>query len=300
MNRILFITAFPPSEIAAAEKNTKLMLRDLGKSYQVDLIYFKDDSVAGYEPEDESVHVIKIIRNSKRYRLQNVIRHPFFHPIFTVRFNGKLLRFIQNRVNENNYSAIIFDHSQTLMYARKIKFDGPKVLLSHDVEAQRFQRTSNKLYAAWCEKSEGYVLSAMNSYVFAFCQKDVDIIKDYYGIDANVCLDYIDERIIKYHPERQNNRFVLFGNWKRADNYEGALWLLNGLSDYIKYPITVDVIGKHFPEEKIIRSEKVKINILGFVDNPYPIIAESKAMLCPLFSGAGIKVKVIEDALVEA
>lgn len=295
MNKILFITAFPPSELAAAEKNTKLMLSDLGKSYQVDLIYFKDDSVAGYEPDDESVNVKKIVRNSMSYRLQNVISHPFYHPIFTVRYNGKLLRFIQKQVNENNYSAIIFDHSQTLMYARKIIFDGPKVLLSHDVEAQRFQRTSNKLYAAWCKKTEGYVLSSMNSNVFAFCQKDVDIIKEYYGIDANVCLDYIDERIVQYHPRRQNNKFVLFGNWKRADNYEGALWLLNGLPDYIENPITVDIIGKHFPEEKITRNGKVIINVLGFVDNPYPIIAESKAMLCPLFSGAGIKVKVIES-----
>lgn len=295
MNKILFITAFPPSEIAAAEKNTKIMLKDLGKHYQVDLIYFKDDSVAEYKPESASVHVKKVVRNSKRYRLQNVIMHPLHHPIFTVRFNGKLLHFIQKQVNENNYTAIIFDHSQTLMYARKIIFDGPKVLLSHDVEAQRFQRTSNKLYAAWCKKSEGYVLSAMNSNVFAFCQKDVDIIKEYYGIDANVCLDYIDERIVQHHPKQPNNRFVLFGNWKRADNYEGALWLLNGLSDCIEKPIAIDVIGKHFPVEKIQRSEKVIINVLGFVDNPYPIIAESKAMLCPLFSGAGIKVKVIES-----
>lgn len=295
MNKILFITAFPPSEIAAAEKNTKLMLRDLGKNFQVDLIYFKDDSVAGYEPEDDSVHVKKVVRNSKRYRLQNVISHPFYHPIFTVRFNGKVLGIIQKLIRENNYSAIIFDHSQTLMYALKIRYDGPKILLSHDVEAQRFQRTSNKLYAVWCKKTEGYVLSSKNSHVFAFCQKDVDIIKEYYGIDAEVCLDYIDERIVQYSVEKQNDRFVLFGNWRRADNYEGALWLLNGLSDHIERPITVDVIGKHFPEEKIKKSEKLIVNILGFVDNPYPLIAKSKAMLCPLFSGAGIKVKVIES-----
>ena len=294
MNKILFITAFPPSEIAAAEKNTKLMLRDLGKNFQVDLIYFKDDSVAGYEPEDDSVHVKKVVRNSKRYRLQNVISHPFYHPIFTVRFNGKVLGIIQKLIRENNYSAIIFDHSQTLMYALKIRYDGPKILLSHDVEAQRFQRTSNKLYAVWCKKTEGYVLSSKNSHVFAFCQKDVDIIKEYYGIDAEVCLDYIDERIVQYPVEKQNDRFVLFGNWRRADNYEGALWLLNGLSDFIERPITVDIIGKHFPEEKIKKSEKLNVNNLGFVDNPYPIIAECKAMLCPLLSGAGIKVKVIE------
>jgi glycosyltransferase involved in cell wall biosynthesis len=295
MKKLLFITAFPPSEIAAAEKNTKLMLADLAKSYIVDLIYFKDKDNQYYIPDDDNIHIAKVIKNSWFFRRINAITHPFYHPIFTVRYNSKVCGIIKNLIQNNSYSAIIFDHSQSLLYARKLKFDGPKILLSHDVEAQRFERSSNKLLTSLCKKTEKYVLNSDNAVVFTFCQKDVDIIKDYYGINANVCLDYIDERIINFHPKKIDNSFVLFGNWRRADNYEGAIWLLNGLARFLKKPITINVIGKHFPIELIQESDSINVNVLGFVDNPYPMIAESKAMLCPLFSGAGIKVKVIES-----
>lgn len=295
MKKILFITAFPPSELAAAEKNTKLMLRDLGKQYEVDLVYFKDDDVAEYTPELPNIHVKELVRNSKYYRLKNVALYPLCHPIFTVRFNWRLRRKLQRVINENNYVAIIFDHSQTFMYAKWLSFVGPKVLLSHDVEAQRFERTSNRFMTWLCRKSERYVFSTKNVHVYTFCQKDVDLIKEYYNIEAHLCLDYIDDRIIDSKPGEIQDRFVLFGNWVRPDNYEGALWLLNGLGEYLKFPIKVCIIGKKFPIEKVIKHEKVDIDYLDFVDNPYPLIAESKAMLCPLFSGAGIKVKVIES-----
>lgn len=154
MNKLLFITAFPPSELAAAEKNTKLMLKDLGRQYEVDLVYFKDAEVGEYEPELLSVKVKKLVHNSMRYRLMNITFCPIFHPIFTVRFNWSLRRNLQRLINENNYVAIIFDHSQTLMYARRLEYNGPKILLSHDVEAQRFERKSNRFMAWLCRKSE--------------------------------------------------------------------------------------------------------------------------------------------------
>lgn len=296
MKKILFITAFPPSEIAAAEKNTKLMLKDIGRGYEVDLVYFKDSSVNEYIPDQPSIHVKRVVHNSMYYRLLNIALYPFFHPIFTVRFNWKLLRYIQRLISKEKYSAIIFDHSQTLMYARKLKYNGPKLLLSHDVEAQRFERSSGRLMSWSCRRSEKYVLSSPNAYVFTFCQKDVDLIKEYYNIKANLCLDYIDERIVNEIPNIISDEYVLFGNWNRADNYEGALWLLNGIDEYLHQPIQINIIGKGFPKEKLQKPFKnLQINVVGFVDNPYKMIAESKAMLCPLLSGAGIKVKVIES-----
>lgn len=293
---VLFITAFPPSENAAAEKNTMLLLQDLSANgYNVDLVYFKDADKKEYKPVREKIRILKVVSNSTLFRVQNALRHPFIHPIFSVRYNNSILRELQNAVDNNDYSAIIFDHSQTLLYARMLHFDGPKILICHDVEAQRFERTSNKWMALFCKQTERKVLLSENANVFAFCQKDVDLIKDYYNIDAHVVLDYIDDRIINYKPQKTNDNFVMFGNWVRQDNYEGAVWLLNGLGDYLNRPITVNIIGKRFPIERVKTNDKINIVTLGFVDNPYPLIAESKAMLCPLFSGAGIKVKVIES-----
>lgn len=295
MRKLLFITAFPPSENAAAEKNTMLMLKDLSHHYVVDLVYFRDADKKEYEPPFDSITVKKVVMNSWKYRRMNALMCPSFHPIFTVRFNGKVKKYLQGLVDISRYSALVFDHSQTFMYAKKLVFDGPKILICHDVEAQRFERASNKMISWWCRVSEQKVLDSDNAKIFAFCQKDVDLIKEYYNIDAHLNLDYIDERIIDYTPKRIYDYFVLFGNWGRADNYEGALWMLNGIGDYLKSPIKIIIIGKSFPMEKVVRHSKVIIENLGFVDNPYPIIAESKAMLCPLLTGAGIKVKVIES-----
>lgn len=296
MKNILFITAFPPSELAAAEKNTKLMLKELGKKFEVDLVYFKDPEVGEYEPELHSIRVKKLIHNSMRYRLLNIVLCPIFHPIFTVRFNWKLLKYLQKLINKENYTAIIFDHSQTMLYARMLKYGGPKLLLAHDVEAQRFERKSNKMMTWFCKISEKYVLSVANGFVFTVSKKDVKLIKEKYNIDAEEFLLYLDDRIIQNGISKIKNSFVLYGNWRRPDNYEGALWLLNGLDKFLKEPTTINIIGIGFPRNKLARNfDNLIINDFGFVDNPYSLIAESKAMLCPLLSGAGIKVKVIES-----
>lgn len=296
MKKVLFLTAYTPSEVAAAEKNTKIMLKDLAKQYLVDLVYFKYNSDQCYLPESDNINVIKVVNNSALKKIGGVALLPFLHPVFSVRYRLSLRRFIQSKINNENYSAIILDHSQMMIYGRKLRFNGPIVMLSHDVMAQRFERVSNKLMVWLCKKSEGYLFNSKNAHISTFCQKDVDLIKKYYNKDAHLCLDYIDERIVDYTPTIINDSYVMFGNWKRADNYEGAIWLLNNLSDIITTPIKINIIGKGFPMEKLsVCQEKIEVCNLGFMDNPYEVIAQSKAMLCPILTGAGIKVKVIES-----
>ena len=62
--KILFLTAFVPNEAAAAEKNTKIMLDDLGRFYLVDLVYFKYDIDESYIPTHKNVRVLRVCKNS--------------------------------------------------------------------------------------------------------------------------------------------------------------------------------------------------------------------------------------------
>ena len=67
--------------------------------------------------------------------------------------------------------------------------------------------------------------------------------------------------------------------------------VINNLSDTFKFKI----IGGGLPEA--IKAEVVKhsnMEYLGFVDDPYPIIANAKAEIAPLHYGAGVKVKCVE------
>ena len=270
------------------------MLEEFRKNFRVDVIYFKDAEDDDYSPTNANVRVIRVVPNSLSYRRKNALRRIYYHPLFTVRFDDNLLKWIQTQINLNNYDIIVFDHSQTFLYARKLLFRGEKILLSHDIEAQRVMRSSNYILYKLCLYTEKYVLNTPKAHLFALCQKDVDLISRLYGLHAEVVNIYIDKRIETITSTKISDVFVLFGNWIRRDNYEGALWLLNGLGHHLSAPIDIYIIGKKFPIEQVIVHNNIKINNLGYVDNPYPIISECKAILCPLFSGAGIKVKVIE------
>ncbi len=294
--KILFLTAFTPNDAGAAEKNTKLMLQDLSKDFDVDLIYFKYKNEQKYIPPNTKIRVLYEYKNSFLVKVINILLCPFFYPTFTVRFNIFILRCLRKLVNEIEYDSIIFDHSQMFLYAKTLNVDCPKVMLAHDIITQRVGRTSNRLVTKFCKKTEEYCLKVKKSYIFSFSQKDCDIIHNLYGLNANLCLDYIDSKILNVEPQFIENTYVFIGKWSRADNLDGIVWFYNNVVPLIGKPIIINIIGKNFPTNKLIcNNPLVTTNILGFVENPYSFIANSKAMLAPLFTGAGIKVKVVES-----
>lgn len=297
MKNILFLTAFVPNDAAAAEKNTKIMLKDLSKSFNVDLIYFKYKNQEEYIPDDENIRVVKACKNTLWHKIINIFTYPIVHPIFSVRFNWKLLSWIKIQVKEKKYDAIIFDHSQMFLYARYLDNSIPKIMLSHDVIAQRVERTSNSVIRKICIYSEKYCLNAINNHVFSFSQKDCDLINNLYGIKAQLCLDYIEDKIVDAYPKLINDEYIFMGKWSRPDNLDGILWFFKEVAPKIVDSLVISIIGKDFPINKIVNlNPLITINVLGFIDNPYPRIANCKALLSPLFTGAGIKVKVL-DAL---
>ena len=59
------------------------------------------------------------------------------------------------------------------------------------------------------------------------------------------------------------------------------------------FPKVYNVFSLGIPlDEEVVPN--LNLDILGFVDDPYKILSQSKALISPLFTGAGIKVKVIE------
>lgn len=294
-DKILFITAFVPHKAAAGEKNTMIMLNDLASKYDVDLIYFKYDNDIEYKPEKENVYPIKVVRNSTLVKIKGILCYPLIHPFFSVRFSWTLCKEINKLVVEKKYKAVVLNHSFVFLYGKYMDMTIPKILFAHDVIAQRITRSSSWLMQKFCIASERKGFNLPNAHVFSFSQKDCDLIKNLYGKDAHLCLDYIDEQIVEKQPQRVEEYYTLFGDWTRKDNSDGVLWLIDKVLPLINKDVRIKVIGRGFPKEAIPETYRNTIEILGFVDDPYQIISNSKAMLTPLFQGAGIKVKVIES-----
>lgn len=296
MKRILFITAFTPSDIAAAEKNTKMLLEDLGKSYYVDLVFFAYDNDVNYSPISKNIHIKEKILINKIQKLRNVFMYPILHPLFTAKFNYGILNRLKRLTTLQKYDLVICDHSQMFLYAKYLDSSIPKFLICHDVIYQRISRLKGKLMTYICKKSEEFALNVKNSYIFSFSEKDCKLINTIYGIKANLILDYIDDKIVKSSPsDVKYNEFSMMANWRRSDNIDGLRWFVQYVTPLINEQTVIHIIGSHLPNDINFEiNDKVKYVLHGFVEDPYPLISNCQAFISPLFTGAGIKVKVIE------
>lgn len=295
MKTILFLTPYVPSSRAGGENYTRLLLEELSLDYKIDLLYYRyaDDPI--YTCPNDNVRVVKEIINSMKVKLLNALFYPYIHPIFSIRFDRKILRLIKDLVEKNHYDLVYLDHSQMALYGKYFP-NIIKILMSHDVMAQRFSRQGNWLNRKWIIKGERAVMCQPNTIVFSFSEKDRKIISDTYGIESKVTHFFLDKTLVDAKPELINKRIVFFGKWKRPDNFDGLKWFFDNVYNLIDKSIKILIIGKWLPDSFISEIKDLdNVEYLGFVENPYSIIANSIATVSPLFSGAGVKVKVVES-----
>lgn len=297
MKKILFITAFVPSHIGAGENISRQLINDLAVSNKVDLIFFKYRFNDDYVVESENVRILRIFRNSMLIKVLNYLMCPFIFPLFVVRFNLIRLFYIRRTIRYNKYDLLIFNFSQTFLFAKFIK-NNNKLLYAHDVITQRYSRIFNGVLCPLVKLSEKYVLSGTNTKIFTPSKKDSHLIRELYAIDSEATDFYLDEKIIDEVPKAAGDFFVMFANWSRSDNLNGLIWFLQHVLPGLNTDFKLKIIGAGLSDsvetQNVIRVYS-NIEYLGYVQNPYPLISVAKALIAPLFTGAGVKVKVIES-----
>ena len=295
MKRILFLTPYVPSSRAGGENFTRLLLEKLSVNNKIDLIYYRygDDPV--YKCPNDNIRVMKEIINSTVVKLKHTLLYPTMHPIFTIRFDRGLLAYVKQLMAENKYDLLYLDHSQMFLYGKYFP-EVKKLLMAHDVMAQRFSRRGNWLSKKFILGGEGGLMKMQNSTVFTFSEKDNRIVKEAYGLDALSTKFFLDQMVIDAVPTQVDKRIVFFGKWKRPDNFDGLKWFFENVYEKISKDLTISIVGKWLPEQFEEKLKELKnVEYLGFVENPYNMIANSMATISPIFTGAGVKVKVVES-----
>lgn len=290
MKRILFLTAFPPSNKTAGQNYTSQLLYDISRENQIDLLYWN-------YPDHKTIipPTVKIIDNiilTKSKKILNAICSFLFFPLFSVRFNWNTCRKVRSIAH--NYDIIYFDFSQVFLYSLFIKHPC-KVLMCHDVISQKYSRKKNAFLFLWHVKLTERLLLHSANIRLCFSDKDTDYIKKEFSLKSQKVSFYISDqvKIASLIEKEHENYFVLFGAWNRPENYEGLIWLCENVLPHCD--IKCVVVGGGMNEDVRLRIISDKIDYVGFVDNPYPIIARSACLLAPIFQGAGVKVKVIES-----
>lgn len=294
MKKVLIITPFTPSKKTAGTNFTKQLIERLSENNIVELVFFRYSEDENYVVPNENVVILKKFKINIYIKILNCILLPFLHPIFTVRFNIVAYLYLLFWVKKNKYDCLYFDFSQTFLYARLI-FHNNKILMSHDVIYQKYQRIKYRLLR-WVKCSEFWLLKSRNSSIFTFSKKDSDLLRLLYNVDSTPTNFFISTDVINASPISNTSRYYcLFAMWKRFENLHSLLWLIENVLSKMK-DINIKIIGSGLNEEfvQILRQEYVNVEYLGFVDNPYPIISNSVALISPLYFGAGVKVKVVE------
>lgn len=293
MKNVLLITPYTPDNLGVGVSPTSQLLCELSKTCFIDLAYFRSGEEKPYQPVNSNIRVIleKVI--TTRDKIIGMAENPTIFPLFTSRHNKKVIHYLSQKVAEEHYDCVFFDFSQTFSYAKYISHPN-KILMSHDVIAQKYSRMKTYL-RPWAVLSERKMLK-YGTVVFTFSEKDCELIKDLYGINAKSTTFFLNPNVIKAKPEKESDYFVFFGAWDRPENNEALGWFMDNVYEHLSSDIKYKVIGGgKMPEDlKAKIGQCGNFEYLGFVDDPYQIIANARAEIAPLHMGAGVKVKCVE------
>ena len=288
LKKILILTAFPPSNYGAGLNYTLNLVKDLQKSYTIDIIYFDFPGI------EMTIPFFKRISNTFILKLFRTFFFPFLHPYYTCRFSWLLLfRIVKIK---DNYDYIYFDFNTVHIYSLFIKHKA-KILMLHDVVIQKYKRRKglfNCVQSFWIYYSEKVILNYSHGSFFVFSKKDQNILLKVFKKNSKIVDFYIGEKVLQTKPDKIISQFCFMGTWNRIENYESLLFFIHTVLPYIKAEDKFIIIGGGMPQSFSKETNDPRLDYIGFVDNPYGLISHSKALIAPLFHGAGVKVKTLE------
>lgn len=111
-----------------------------------------------------------------------------------------------------------------------------------------------------------------------------------------ICIDVVDEPVIeRKQPAR---RVTFLGGLHYPPNAQGVLWFAEHIFPKVlaQTPDAVlTVIGKQPPAELSgLGIPAANLDVTGYVDDPYPYLAETGAFIVPLLAGGGMRVKILD------
>lgn len=213
-------------------------------------------------------------------------------------------------LDTDNYDIVQLEMLYMTPYINVIrKHSKAKIVLrSHNVEHLIWERvttnTSNTFkrsyLAGLTRKLKNYELGAINKYdgIATISKQDAD-----FYINNNPTIPVVDisfgvdltKYIVSSQPYEFPSLFHL-GSMNWMPNEEGIKWFIETTWPLIaeKYPDLKFYLAGRMMPEWIENLDKKNIEVIGEVDNAQEFINSKAVMIVPLFSGSGIRIKIIE------
>lgn len=250
---------------------------------------------------------LQITLKNQFNRIKNVYYEPISHS-YEKLFIKKI-----KELNLLEVTDIVEIHYSQLMrlipMIKKQKEKLPIFFYSHDIYYQSIERILNSKNISFIEKliykiknlnirkKEAYYLNQADL-IFTFSKKDCDLLTKI-GVTTNkknvVLLPTIHSE--KSHIESDYINLIFVGAFKRAPNFQGALWFLKEIWPDLNKKfdnIKVYFVGSN-PTKEMLSYESDKIKCTGYVDDLDYYYRIADIVIVPLFLGAGVKFKVLHS-----
>ena len=215
---------------------------------------------------------------------------------------------IKALLKAENFDIIQFETLQTLIYAREEIFGESQakiVLRSHNVEHEIWERivkNSKSGPKKWylnrlMKQLKRFELEKNNEIdsLVAITQRDMDY---FHKLGFNGIGHVTPIGLATSHYEPNWNSFTekptlsFIGSLDWLPNLEGVEWFLTNVMVKLQ-SIDLHIAGRNTPQH-LLELEMNNVDIHGEVDSSVDFINDYSIMIVPLFSGSGMRVKILE------
>ncbi len=269
------------------------------------------------------VNIIKARESMTHYSLfesvpldNRVKPFPAFFNLFSdtsyniIRFYSKeFIKYLKILLRKHNYDVIIVESLFMTLYIDTIKeFSEAKIVMrSHNIEFQIWDRlASNEInvFKSWylrllTRRLKNYELEMAPKYdlIVTISSNDQKYFEELSITNKIITIPTgVDMKTYKDCKKQLSNpiRFFFLGSLDWAPNIEGLKWFINKVWINKNFNAHLYIAGRNCPEW-LFNIDIKDISVKGEIDDAHEFICDNDIMIVPLFSGSGIRIKIIES-----
>ncbi len=212
---------------------------------------------------------------------------------------------------QERFDAALVEFPEMAPWSRRLPASLPKFLDTHEVRSEIHKRAFLrergpllKLYffSQWV-KTRGSERSYFRDFdgLFTVSERDrVHFQNRGGGKTAVLCVPTgVPLQDFAYVPlsGRRGNQLACLGNYRNPPNVEGVLWFAREVFPVLRrgHPaLEWLILGLEPPPELRALDRQRGVTVTGYLPDPFKHVARARVFLAPIFSGGGIKGKIVE------
>ncbi len=225
------------------------------------------------------------------------------------RMNKKLFKqLLNNSIDEPDVILLEGIHAANFISEIKNRFPSiPIILRQSNAEFELLKRNASVTKNFFIKLFYLQQSKAMLKFELAALQ-NVDAATFITNVDEEIFKQYLPELKSMVSPagveapmslniERNPHSLLAISNWKWKPNIDGLTWFLEHVWTELykkNNSLKLDVIGAGLNQHFVDKHSSNAVHFHGFVENLEPYRQSACTLIAPLFSGSGMKIKIVE------